>query len=188
MKQYVTEQLKELSHQLLLLADQTDKIQELADLCIKAILSGHKIIFCGNGGSAGQSQHLAAELVGRYKKNRPALSAISLTVDTSNITAIGNDYGYEYIFSRQLRGIGKSGDVLFGLSTSGNSANVIRAFKKARRMNIQTVALIGKKDGQMKALADYCLQVPATTSAHIQEMHITVGHIICDLVERAVYG
>ena len=188
MKDYIIDQLKELSDQLLILTQQAEQIKEIADVCTKAILARRKIIFCGNGGSAAQSQHLAAELVGRYRKDRPALQAISLTVDTSNITAIGNDYGFDYIFSRQLRGVGRKGDILIGLSTSGESKNVIRAFKKAQRMGIKTVALIGEKDGMMKFLSDYCIQVPATTSAHIQEMHIAVGHLICDLVERAVYG
>jgi len=188
MKQYVADQLKELSDQLLVLMKQADKIEKIADLCTKAILSGHKIIFCGNGGSAAQSQHLTAELVGRYKKDRPAMNALSLTVDTSNITAIGNDYGYDNVFARQLAGVGQEGDILIGLSTSGNSKNVLLAFEQAQKMKIKTVALTGEKDSRMKDMADDCLQVPATTSAHIQEMHITVGHLICDLIERAVYG
>ena len=188
MKDYIGDQLKELSDQLLVLRNQADKIQEIADLCIKTILSGHKIIFCGNGGSAAQSQHLAAELVGRYKKDRPAMNALSLTVDTSNITAIANDYGYDHVFARQLEGLGQEGDILIGLSTSGNSKNILSAFEQAKKMKIKTVAMMSERDGAMKPLADYCLQVPATTSAHIQEMHITVGHIICDLIERAVYG
>ena len=138
MKGYIADQLKELSDQLLLLAIQADKIEKIADLCVKAILSGHKVIFCGNGGSAAQSQHLAAELVGRYKKDRSAMNALSLTVDTSNITAIGNDYGYDVIFARQLEGVGQKGDVLIGLSTSGNSKNVLLAFEQAKKMNIKT--------------------------------------------------
>ena len=188
MKDYIAGQLKELSDQLLVLVHQSGKIEEIADLCIKTILSGHKIIFCGNGGSAAQSQHLAAELVGRYKKDRPAMNALSLTVDTSNITAIANDYGYDHVFARQLEGLGQEGDILIGLSTSGNSKNILSAFEQAKKMKIKTVAMMGEREGAMKPLADYCLQVPATTSAHIQEMHITVGHIICDLIERAVYG
>ena len=188
MKGYIADQLKELSDQLLALVNQADKIEKIADLCVKVISSGHKVIFCGNGGSAAQSQHLAAELVGRYKKDRSAMNALSLTVDTSNITAIGNDYGYDVIFARQLEGVGQKGDVLIGLSTSGNSKNILLAFEQAKKMSIKTVALTGEKDSQMKSLADECLQVPATTSAHIQEMHIAVGHLICDLIERAVYG
>lgn len=188
MEHYVVEQIKELSQQLILLANEADKIVEISDICALSIKNGGKIIFCGNGGSAAQSQHLAAELVGRYKMERPAMNSISLTVDTSNITAIGNDYGYDVVFSRQLEGVGQEGDVLIGLSTSGNSKNVVRAFEQAKKQGITTVALIGQKDGTLKALADFCIQVPATTSAHIQEMHITIGHLICDLIERKIYA
>ncbi len=188
MIQYVENQLGELSKQLIELTTQSDKIVQIAHVCIKAIQEGHKIIFCGNGGSAAQSQHLAAELVGRYKMERAAMNSISLTVDTSNITAIGNDYGYDVIFSRQLEGVGQKGDVLIGLSTSGNSKNILMAFEMAKKKEIKTVALIGQKNGLMKEMADYCIQVPATTSAHIQEMHIAIGHLICDLIEREVYG
>ena len=188
MKEYISEQLNELSCQLKELDKQTPKIEEIANVCIRAIQSGNKIIFCGNGGSASQSQHLAAELVGRYKINRPAMNSLSLTVDTSNLTAIGNDYGYDVVFSRQLEGVGQKGDILFGLSTSGNSKNVILAFHEAKKKGIKTIALIGQKDAQMKDLADYVIQVPATTSAHIQEMHLAVGHLICDLIERKIYG
>lgn len=188
MKEYVNNQFEELSSQLLLLKEQSDKVVEIANVCIDAIKNGHKVIFCGNGGSAAQSQHLAAELVGRYKINRPAMNSISLTVDTSNLTAIGNDYGYDVVFARQLEGVGQKGDVLIGLSTSGNSKNVVLAFSQAQKMGIKTIALIGAKGGQMLDMADYSLCVPATTSAHIQEMHITTGHLICDLIEREFYG
>ncbi len=188
MKQYVANQIKELSEQLTLLTNDADKIVDISNICIHAIKSGNKVIFCGNGGSAAQSQHLAAELVGRYKINRPAMNSISLTVDTSNITAIGNDYGYDVIFSRQLEGVGKQGDILIGLSTSGNSKNVVLAFEQAKKMGITTVGLVGSKGGVMKELADYCIAVPADTSAHIQEMHITIGHLICDLIEKELYG
>ena len=116
------------------------------------------------------------------------MASISLTTDTSNITAIGNDYGYDVIFSRQLEGIGKKGDVLFGLSTSGNSKNVILAFEQAKKMGITTIGLVGGKGGLMKNMSDYVLCVPAETSAHIQEMHIAIGHLICDLIEKEFYG
>ena len=120
--------------------------------------------------------------------NRPAMNSISLTVDTSNLTAIGNDYGYDVVFSRQLEGVGQGGDILIGLSTSGNSSNVVQAFEQARKTGIKTVALVGRKGGKMKDMADYAIAVPADTSAHIQEMHIAVGHLICDLIERNIYG
>lgn len=188
MKEYVADQFTELADALLKLKEQSAKVAEIADICVDAIAKGNKVIFCGNGGSAAQSQHLAAELVGRYKMERKAMNSISLTVDTSNITAIGNDYGYDVIFSRQLEGVGREGDVLIGLSTSGNSKNVVLAFEKAKEMGIRTVALVGEKGGMMKDMADYFIAVPASTSAHIQEMHITVGHLICDLIERKIYA
>lgn len=188
MQEYIENQFRELSGQLQELQSAAPEVVKIANVCIEALQNGHKVIWCGNGGSAAQSQHLAAELVGRYKINRPAMNSISLTVDTSNLTAIGNDYGYDVIFSRQLEGVGQKGDVLIGLSTSGNSKNVLLAFEQAKKMGITTVALIGQKDGAMKLLADYCIQVPAMTSAHIQEMHITVGHLICDLIEKEIYG
>lgn len=188
MQEYISAQLDELSEQLQKLRTQSQSVAEIADVCIDALKNGHKIIWCGNGGSAAQSQHLAAELVGRYKLNRPGMNSISLTVDTSNITAIGNDYGYDVIFSRQLEGVGQKDDVLVGLSTSGNSKNVVLAFEQAQKMGIKTVALVGEKGGKMKEIADYALCVPATTSAHIQEMHIATGHLICDLIEGAFYA
>ncbi len=188
MKTYIENQFKELSEQLQSLQSSADKVGEIARICIAAIKNGHKVIWCGNGGSAAQSQHLAAELVGRYKINRPAMNSISLTVDTSNLTAIGNDYGYDVVFSRQLEGVGQKGDVLVGLSTSGNSKNVVLAFEQAKKMGITTVALVGEKGGMMRDMADYALCVPATTSAHIQEMHIAIGHLICDLIEKKFYG
>ena len=188
MQKYVNGQFDELSDGVLALKQQTPKITQIAEVCTRAVQNGHKVIFCGNGGSAAQSQHLAAELVGRYKLNRPAMNALSLTVDTSNITAVGNDYGYNAVFSRQLEGVGKTGDILIGLSTSGNSENVVAAFEQASKMGIKTVALVGQKEGLMHKMADYTVAVPANSSAHIQEMHIAVGHLICDLIERAVYG
>ena len=188
MQEYINAQFDELTCGVAELKQQTPEIEKIANVCTDALRRGHKIIFCGNGGSAAQSQHLAAELVGRYKMNRPAMNSISLTVDTSNLTDIGNDYGYDVIFSRQLEGVGQGGDILIGLSTSGNSSNVVQAFEQARKTGIKTVALVGRKGGKMKDMADYAIAVPADTSAHIQEMHIAVGHLICDLIERNIYG
>jgi len=188
MQTYIKNQFKELSEQLQELQSSTPMVVKIANVCIKAIKNGHKVIWCGNGGSAAQSQHLAAELVGRYKINRPAMNSISLTVDTSNLTAIANDYGYDVVFSRQLEGVGQKGDVLIGLSTSGNSKNVVLAFEQAKKMEIITIALVGEKGGLMHDIADLSLCVPATTSAHIQEIHITIGHLICDLIEKDLWG
>ncbi len=188
MKYYIESQFEQLSNQLLQLKANSQTVVKIADMCIDALRKDRKVIWCGNGGSAAQSQHLAAELVGRYKLDRPAMNSISLTVDTSNLTAIGNDYGYDVVFARQLQGVGQSGDVLIGLSTSGNSKNVISAFEMAKQKGIKTVALVGARGGKMRDMADVSLCVPADTSAHIQEMHITVGHLICDLIERSFYG
>ena len=143
-------------------------------------------MFCGNGGSAADSQHLAAELVGRYKMNRPALNSIALTTDTSILTAIGNDFGYDTIFERQVEGLGQKGDVLIGLSTSGNSKNVLLAMDKAKSMGITTVAFTGESGGKMKQQADIAINVPSNTTNNIQEMHISVGHILCGYIEKAL--
>ena len=169
------------------LAEQADVIAKIADICTQALKNGCKIMFCGNGGSAADSQHLAAEFVGRYKMERVALNSVALTVDTSILTAIGNDYGYDDVFRRQVEGLGKSGDVLIGLSTSGNSGNVLKAFEQAAAMGITTVAFTGGAGGRMKDAADVCLAVPATVTNHIQELHITSGHLICELVEKQIF-
>jgi len=162
-------------------------IQDAVDKCQEALRTGNTIIFCGNGGSASESQHLAAELVGRYKIDRPAMNSIALTVDTSILTAVGNDYGFADIFSRQVEGIGRAGDVLFGLSTSGNSENVVRAFDMARKKGITTIAMTGEIPGRM-GTADITIAVPSRVSNHIQEMHLAIGHLICGKVEEFFYG
>jgi len=162
-------------------------IQKVADICIKALDNGNKVIFCGNGGSAADSQHLAAELMGRFLKDRQPLPAIALTVDTSALTAIGNDYGYDEVFARQLSGIGTLGDVLIGLSTSGNSKNVINSFETARRMGIHTVGLTGMNIGALDELSDYMIKAPSDKTNHIQECHITIGHLICAIIEDALF-
>ena len=183
---WICDELNTLAASFTALASQAETIQQIADVCIHAIKSGGKVMFCGNGGSAADSQHLAAEFIGRYKMERAALPAIALTVDTSILTAIGNDYGYDTVFRRQVEGLGRAGDVLIGLSTSGNSRNVLQAFEQAAAMGITTVAFTGKPGGQMKQQADICLNVPAEVTNHIQELHITAGHLICELAEKAV--
>lgn len=162
----------------------TPTIEQVCKMCIESLQNGGKVMFCGNGGSAADSQHLAAELVGRYKMNRPALNSVALTTDTSILTAVGNDFGYDTIFERQVEGIGKKGDILIGLSTSGNSKNVLLAMEKAKHMGIKTVAMTGEKGGKMNDFADFALNVPSDTTNHIQEMHIAVGHIICGFIEK----
>ena len=168
------------------LSAHADTISRMADACVQALRAGRKVMFCGNGGSAADSQHLAAELVGRYKMERKAMASIALTVDTSILTAIGNDYGYDDVFRRQVEGLGEAGDVLIGLSTSGNSKNVLLAMQQAKEMGITTLALTGAGGGRMAEQADICLAVPAKATNHIQEMHITCGHLICELVEKAL--
>ncbi len=155
-----------------------------AEACKHALKQGRKIIFCGNGGSAADAQHLAAELMGRFMIDRDPMPALSLTVDTSALTAIGNDYGFETVFARQLRGIGVAGDVIIGMSTSGNSRNVVRAFEAARDMKITTIGLTGAGGGDMAILSDILVAVPDLRTSHIQEAHITIGHLICAIVER----
>ncbi len=161
-------------------------INEVAEICTNSLKYGNKIMFCGNGGSASDSQHIAAELVGRYKMNRKAYNSIALTTDTSILTAVGNDFGYDEVFERQVEGIGEAGDILFGLSTSGNSKNVILAFEKAKEKGIITVALTGENKGKMSKFADYVINVPSSITNNIQEMHIAIGHSICELIEQNI--
>jgi D-sedoheptulose 7-phosphate isomerase len=161
-------------------------IAAAAQLLIAAIRAGNKVLFCGNGGSAADCQHLAAELVGRYRRDRRALPAIALTVDSSALTAIGNDYGFQDLFARQLAALARPGDVLVALSTSGNSENIILAVEMARRLDVTTIGLTGHGGGAMAARCDLCIHVPATETARIQEMHIAVGHLLCGFVEDAI--
>lgn len=162
------------------------QIQTAIDYCVKAANAGQKILFCGNGGSASDCQHIATELTIRFKKDRPAIAAIALTTDTSALTAAGNDLGFDRIFSRQVEALGQPGDILIGFSTSGNSANVIRAFEEAKRRDLTTVFLGGGTGGALADIADVSLIVPSTVTAHIQECHIMMGHIICEGVETAL--
>ncbi len=169
-----------------LLREAAAAIASAAVLMKGTLRSGGKIMFCGNGGSAADAQHLAAELMGRYLRDRAPLAALALTVDTSALTAIANDYSYEEVFARQLRGIGRQGDLLVGLSTSGNSANVVRAIEAARDLGIFTLALTGQKGGRIAEIADQAIRVPATRTNSIQEMHIVIGHMLCGFVEEAL--
>jgi D-sedoheptulose 7-phosphate isomerase len=161
-------------------------ILKVAAVCVQALKAGNKLLFAGNGGSAGDSQHLAAEIVGRYKVDRPGLPAIALTTDTSALTAIGNDYGYEAVFERQLQALGRPGDVFFGITTSGNSKNVLRALDRAKELKIISVGLAGS-GGAIQKLCDYCLSVPSTDTARIQECHIMIGQIICGYIEETMF-
>ena len=164
--------------------EQMDVIQLMAERCKEALKAGNQVLFCGNGGSAADAQHLAAELIGRFQKERRSLASIALTTDTSILTAVANDYGYDEVFARQVEGLGRSGDVLIGISTSGNSANVVKAALKARDTGMHTIAFTGEGGGKLKDICDITFAVPSKVTARIQEMHIMVGHIICELVEE----
>ena len=165
-----------------------DLIHEVADECIAAFRKGNRVLLAGNGGSAADAQHIAAEFVGRYAFDRPGLPSIAFTTDTSMLTAIANDYGYDQIFCRQLEANGRKADVFIGISTSGNSPNVVAALRRARELDIITVGLTGQGGGVMQSLCDYCIQVPSMSTPRIQESHIMLGHIICGLVEEALFG
>jgi D-sedoheptulose 7-phosphate isomerase len=176
-----------ISSNFLALRSASRTIAAAADLMTEAVRAGNKIIFCGNGGSAADSQHLAAELVGRYLKDRAALPALALTVDTSALTAIGNDYSFAAIFARQLSGLGKPGDVLVALSTSGNSPNVIAAVEAAGVLKMGTIGLTGIDGGKLASLCDICIRVPARLTNRIQEMHIAIGHALCGAIESRLF-
>ena len=172
-----------------LLADsqRLDAIREIASLCVDALSRGNKILLVGNGGSAADAQHIAAEFVSRFNYDRPGLAAFALTTDTSALTAIGNDYGFDQVFARQVQAVGNSGDVLFGLSTSGTSSNILLAFKEASEKNIQTIGLCGEPGGKFDQYCDRVFRAPASSTPKIQEIHITVGHLICGLVEASIF-
>ena len=166
------------------LRDQAAVVADIADAVVRSLKAGHTLLLCGNGGSAAQCQHIATEFTGRFKLERPGFRAIALTTDSSALTAIGNDYGFERVFSRQVEAVARPGDVLVGLSTSGGSANVLKAFEAARTLGVTTVALVGSTPAKMAELADITLAAPSDTSAAIQECHLVALHIVCDLAER----
>ena len=160
-----------------------DDIVKASQACEKAIKAGNKLLFCGNGGSAADCQHIAAEFVGRFQLTRKGLPAIALTTDTSALTAIANDFGYENVFSRQVEALGKKGDVIFCLSTSGNSKNVLIALRKAKELGILTIGITGRTGGDIMKETDVCINVSHDNTARIQEGHILIGHIICELLD-----
>lgn len=169
----------------------TDRIVQLVEWTIETFRSGGKVLIFGNGGSAADAQHVAAEFVNRFKINRDPLPAIALTTDTSVLTSIGNDFSFDLIFVKQVQALGKPGDLALGISTSGNSPNVLKAMAKAKEMNLRTVALTGgstNTGGEIGAIADLVLNVPTDNTAHIQEAHLWVEHILCDLVEKEMFA
>jgi D-sedoheptulose 7-phosphate isomerase len=164
------------------------QIADAAQLIINTYQQKGKTLLAGNGGSAADAQHIAAEFVGRYYFDRPSIPSIALSTDTSIITAIGNDYGYDELFARQVQGYGNEGDVFIGISTSGNSANILKALQVCKEMGITSVALTGQSGGKMEGVADICIKVPSTDTPRIQESHILIGHMICYLVEQALFS
>lgn len=163
------------------------QIQECVARCVSSLMGGGKIMFAGNGGSAADAQHWAGELVSRFYYDRPGLPAIALTTDTSALTAIGNDYGYDYTFARQVEALGRAGDVLFAISTSGNSPNVLRACSAARAIGIAVVGLTGEGGGKLHEFSDICFRIPSTETPRIQEGHEFIGHLVCALIERGMF-
>ena len=168
-------------------APELKKIEEVSGAITKALKRGRKVVLFGNGGSAADAQHIACELAGKFTKERRGLSAIALTTNTSALTAIANDYGYAEVFSRQVDGIVNRGDVAIGISTSGESINVVKGLEAAKRKGALAVGLTGAKGGKLSGVADVCIRVPSRDTARIQEAHITIGHIICQLVEEALF-
>jgi D-sedoheptulose 7-phosphate isomerase len=165
----------------------TDAIARAASACTDSLAVGGKMLFCGNGGSAADAQHLAGELVSRFMYDRPGLAAVALTTDSSILTAVGNDYGYDYVFARQVEALGRPGDVLVGISTSGNSPNVVRALQAARTLGMRTLGLTGRDGGAMAALCDIELRMPSAVTPLIQQGHLLVGHLLCLLIEETVH-
>jgi D-sedoheptulose 7-phosphate isomerase len=173
-----------------LLADENlvQQIQTITDVITNAFQNGNAVYFAGNGGSAADAQHLAAEFSGRFYKDRKALPSDALHCNSSYLTAVANDYSYDVIYARLLEGLAKPGDVLVGISTSGNSENIVKAFEMAKTIGVTTIGFTGQKGGKMKDLGDYLINVPSNTTPRIQESHILVGHIICELVEINIFG
>ena len=190
MIEFIERELKKLAQ---LITDiQADKIllsqvEESALLIVETLQRGGKVLIAGNGGSAADAQHIAGEFVSRFHYDRPGLAAIALTTDTSILTAIGNDYGYERLFSRQVQALGRADDVFIGISTSGNSANILAALATAKELNLKTIGFTGVTGGQMASICDIALRMPSKETPKIQEGHIAIGHIICGLVEAAMF-
>jgi len=191
MKKYIKDQIKksyETKQAIYENEELLNDIEKVSKLCVQLYRGDKKTILAGNGGSAADAQHIAAEMVGRYGFDRPSLPSLALTTDTSALTAIGNDYGYDKVFSRQLEGMGQNGDIFIGISTSGNSVNIINAFNSAKEKGITTVALVGRDGGEMAKLADISMIVPSDSTPRIQESHILIGHIICDIIEKEIFS
>ncbi len=166
----------------------TPLIQEVSELIVSSFRNGNKLLLMGNGGSSSDASHIAGEFVGRFKNDRPPLPAIALNTDTAVLTCIGNDYGYDHVFSRQVEALAKEGDIVIAISTSGNSPNVLAAVETAKKMGITTIGLTGGSGGKLASLVDYAFVVPSKATPRIQEVHITLGHVICQVVEDTLFG
>ncbi len=191
MENYIAAQIAEtgrITH--LMLADEVllARVQQAAQAAIRCVRDGGKVLIAGNGGSAADAQHIAGEFVSRFAFDRPGLAAIALTTDTSILTAIGNDYGYERLFARQVQALGRKGDIFIGYSTSGSSPNILRAFEEARAQGLYCIGFTGNRGGPMVELCDVCLEVPSSDTPKIQEGHLILGHILCGLVENAMFA
>lgn len=163
-------------------------VREMADVMSQTLHQGHKILICGNGGSAADAQHIAAEFIGRFHNERISLPAVALTVDTSILTSVANDYSYDVVFSRQVEGLGQEGDVLWGITTSGNSGNVIKAVEAAKKKGLKTIVSSGKDGGAIRGMADISLVIPSDVTARIQEMHMLCAHLICEIIDEESWG
>lgn len=191
MHPFITHQIKasiEVKQAILADAAMIGTIQQVAAAAIKAYRDGHKLLLAGNGGSAGDAQHIAGEMVNRFRFDRPALPAVALSTDTSVLTAIGNDISFEQVFARQIEALGMAGDMFIGISTSGKSPNIIRALQVCKKKGIIRVGFTGQSGGEMVSCCDYCLAVPSHETPRIQEAHILIAHIFCALVEEALFG
>ena len=191
MKKYIIDQVGlslEVMANILKNAHLISKIEAAANACIHSYRNGGKILLAGNGGSAADAQHIAGEFVSSFMFDRPGLPAIALTTDTSILTAVGNDHGYEHVFSRQIDALANKGDIFFGYSTSGQSKNILKALQHAKNKELVCIGLTGNKGGSMKEFCDYIIEIPSSETPHIQEGHLVIGHIICGLVEESLFG
>tara|TARA_B100000989_G_scaffold61473_1_gene42311 strand:- start:10196 stop:10774 length:579 start_codon:yes stop_codon:yes gene_type:complete len=191
MKNHIYDQLNEsISVQNKILEDESliDEIEKASFKCVEILKKGNKILLAGNGGSAADSQHIAGELVSRFAFDRPGLSAVALTTDTSIITAVGNDYGYESLFSRQIQALGNEGDIFLAYSTSGESPNILKALEEAKNNKIVSIGMTGSRKGSMNKLCDFLIEIPSIDTPKIQEGHLVVGHIICGIIEKEIFG
>jgi len=187
-QKFIIDSLNESSETKLKIKDQlADEIIKAVDILVAAYKDGNKLLLCGNGGSAADAQHLAAEFSGRFYTDRDALPAEALHVNTSYLTAVANDYGYDEVFARLVMGMGRKNDILIGLSTSGNSANILKAFKEANTIGMVTIAFTGQTGGELKDKCSYLLNIPSIDTPRIQEVHIMIGHIICEIVEQKLF-